>query len=96
MKINEETLERIAHLARLDLNASAKENMIQSLNQIVDWVDKLKEVDTSKIEPLTHLSDEVDVFRPDNPEVTLSREELLKNAPEQDGENILVPKVLDN
>ena len=59
MDINEQTLARIAHLARLEIDESQKEQMLKELNDMIHWVEKLQEVDTKDVEPLTNMSNEV-------------------------------------
>ena len=96
MKVDQESLEKLAHLARLKLTPGTEQEMLRSLNQMIDWVEKLGELDTEDVEPLTHLSDEVNNLRTDEPQPQISKKELLKNTPKQDGDHFLVPKVLDN
>ncbi len=79
MKVNKETLRKIAHLSRLELQEKDEAPMINSLNEILEWVDQLNEVDTSEVEPLTNMS----------------HEEALKNAPARDQDYFKVPKVID-
>ncbi len=95
MNADRETLRKIAHLARLDLEEGAEQEMLYSLNKILTWVEKLNEVDTSGVEPLTHLTDEVNVLREDQVQEPLPPERGLLNAPRKDDEYFRVPKVLE-
>ncbi len=95
MKIDKTTLEKVAHLARVEVPAGMEDRVIADLEKILTWVEKLKEVDTSDVAPLTHMSFEQNSFREDTPENTLSREEGLANSPENNGQYFQVPKVLD-
>lgn len=95
MNADKETLRRIAHLARLDFEEKAEQEMLQSLNKILTWVEKLNEVDTSQVEPLTHLTDEVNVMREDEAKEPLTPDRGLRNAPRKDSEYFRVPKVLE-
>ena len=95
MEVNKELVEKIAHLARLELSASEKAEMSQELTNILDWVDKLNEVDTTGVEPLIHMSEEMNVLREDIRQPHLSHEEALKNAPKKDSNYIRVPKVIE-
>lgn len=96
MEINRATLDKIAHLARLHFNDAEAGRMMADMTEIVTWVEKLREVNTEGVEPLTTMSQEVNVFRTDDaPVVTLSREEALKRAPQQNETHFLVPKVID-
>ena len=95
MNIDKETLEKVAHLARLELDPSMEKDMLQDLEEILNWVEKLKEVDTEGVAPLTHMSFEKNALRPDESKRELSKEAGLTNAPAHDGNHFLVPKVLD-
>lgn len=95
MEINRATLDKIAHLARLQFEDSEAEKMMADLTEIVTWVEKLREVNTEGVEPLTSMSQEVNAWREDSPQLTLTREEALSRAPQQDGEYYRVPKVIE-
>lgn len=95
MKITEETIDHIAHLARLRFEGSAKEAIRQDLENIIGFMGKLSEVPTDNVEPLVFMSDEVNVLREDVPEVTVSQADALKNAPKKDSDYFRIPKVLD-
>lgn len=95
MNIDEETLKKVAHLARLEVDPSMEKNILKDLEEMLSWVEKLKEVDTDGVMPLTHMSFEKNALRADEAGRTLSKEAGLKNAPKHDGNHFLVPKVLD-
>lgn len=95
MKVDKDTLRKIAHLARLEFDPKHEESMIKSLTSILDWVEKLNEVDTENVSPLIHLSEEVNVLREDEVRPHLEHERGLKNAPKKDSDYFRVPKVLD-
>lgn len=95
MKIDRALLDKIAHLARLEFDEKDADQMMADMNAIVSWVEKLQEVNTEGVEPLTTLSHEINVFREDIPVRTLSREEALANAPDADGQFFRVPKVIE-
>ncbi len=95
MNADRETLRKIAHLARLDLEEGAEQEMLYSLNKILTWVEKLNEVDTSGVDPLTHLTDEVNVLSDDKVQEPLPHDRGLLNAPRKDDEYFRVPKVLE-
>ena len=65
MKIDRNTLTKIAHLARLEVKEEEEERLLQSLSEILTWVEKLNEVETENIEPLTNMSQEVNKLRDD-------------------------------
>jgi aspartyl-tRNA(Asn)/glutamyl-tRNA(Gln) amidotransferase subunit C len=95
MKIDKETVDKIAHLARLEFeNESKKEEMIKEMNNMLGFIDKLNELDTSNVEPLIYMSDEVNVLREDEVRVEITQEEALKNAPKKDSDYFKVPKVM--
>jgi aspartyl-tRNA(Asn)/glutamyl-tRNA(Gln) amidotransferase subunit C len=95
MKISEETVDHIAHLARLEFEGEKKDAIRVDLERIVDFMDKLQEVDTENVEPLIYMTNEVNRLRDDEPKVTLTQEEVLKNAPKKDSDYFRIPKVLD-
>lgn len=94
MKITEETVDHIAHLARLEFTGENKQAIMQDMQNIVGFMDKLSEVDTEGVEPLIFMSDEINVLREDVAEVTVGQKEALKNAPKHDSDYFRIPKVL--
>ncbi len=95
MKINNETVDKIAHLARLEFDAEAKEQMIKDMNNMLTFVDKLNELDTTNVEPLIYMSDEVNVLREDEVKQTITQHEALKNAPKHDSDYFKVPRMIE-
>lgn len=95
MKIDKETLQKIAHLARLDFEEKNADQMVSDMTEILDWVDKLNELDTEGVEPLTNMSAERNVLREDEPKETLSHERGMANAPKKDSDYFRVPKVME-
>lgn len=95
MKISEETVDHIAHLARLEFEGEKKDAIREDMDRIVDFMDKLQEVETGDVEPLIYMTEEVNKLRDDNPVVSLTQEEVLKNAPKKDSDYFRIPKVLD-
>ena len=95
MKIDSATVRKIAHLARLDFEEHAEQAMLESMNEILDWVAQLDEVDTTEVEALTNMSFEVNMLREDKVGEHLSRERALQNAPRHDDAFFRVPKVLE-
>ena len=95
MKVDKETLKKIAHLARLDLDEGKEKERLQSLSEILTWVEKLNELSTENIDPLTNMSMEVNALREDKIGEHLDREKGLLNAPERDATFFKVPKVKD-
>jgi len=95
MNIDSDTVDKIAHLARLELAADEKEEMITDMNKILGFMAKLNEVDTTGVEPLIYMSDEVNVFREDVVKHEITTEEALQNAPKHDDKYFLVAKVIE-
>jgi aspartyl-tRNA(Asn)/glutamyl-tRNA(Gln) amidotransferase subunit C len=95
MKIDRELLDKIAHLSRLEFDEKDAEKMMADITNIVNWVDKLNEVDTTGIEPLTTMSHEINVMREDEVKPHLAHELALKNAPKKDSDFFRVPKVIE-
>jgi len=95
MKIDSETVDKIAHLARLEVTPEEKETLIQDMSRILDFMAKLNEVDTEGVEPLIYMTHEVNAFREDEVRQTITHEEALKNAPEHNDDYFLVAKVIE-
>ncbi|OYX16288.1 MAG: aspartyl/glutamyl-tRNA(Asn/Gln) amidotransferase subunit C [Algoriphagus sp. 32-45-6] len=95
MKIDRESIKKIAHLARLEFDENSADKMAKEMSQILDWVEQLNEVDTTGVEPLTTMSSEVNDMREDKVGKHLSHEDALKNAPKSDTDYFRVPKVLE-
>lgn len=95
MKIDRALLEKMAHLSRLEIDEKDAEKMMQDMTAIVDWVEKLKEVDTTGVEPLTTMSFEINSLREDKVQPHLNHERALEGAPKADSDYFRVPKVLD-
>ena len=94
MKITKEIVRKTAHLARLTFSEEGETQMVQDLQKMVNWVDKLQEVDTDDVEPLTSMSPEINVFRADEVANQLARASTFRNAPKHDSEFFRVPKVI--
>lgn len=95
MEIDRTTLDKIAHLARLELDEKEVPKLLQDMSRMISFVEKLKEVDTTGIQPLTTMSHEVNSLRDDEVRNQLSNDDVLKNAPDKDGKHFRVPKVLE-
>ena len=94
MNVDKETVDKLAHLARLELAEDEKDRMIADMNKILGFMDKLNEVDTKGVEPLVYMTDEINVLREDVVKQEITREEALKNAPKHDDKYFLVAKVI--
>ena len=95
MKIDKNTINKIARLSRIKLDAKESEDYIKDLNSILDWVEQLNEINTDNVEPLTNISSSVLPKRDDISEDINSSEEILENAPDKLEGFFAVPKVVE-
>lgn len=95
MNLDNETIVKIAHLARLEVAEGEKASLLKDMNNILHLMEKLNEVDTTNVEPLIYLTDEVNVFREDEVKHEITVEEALSNAPLHDDSYFKVAKVID-
>jgi len=95
MKIDKETLNKIAHLARLEFDEKDADKMMQDMTNMVNFVEKLNELDTTGVEPLTTMSHEINALREDKVMPHLDHNEALRNAPKKDADFFRVPKVIE-
>ena len=94
MEVNEALVDKLANLARLKFDASAKEEIRHDLQKMIKFVEKLNELDTTGVEPLLHMSSNINVLRTDEVSGSISRETGLQNAPIHDEQFFKVPKVI--
>ncbi|MHC1728645.1 MAG: Asp-tRNA(Asn)/Glu-tRNA(Gln) amidotransferase subunit GatC [Syntrophobacteraceae bacterium] len=94
MKITREEVRHVADLARLELSEAEEERMTGQMNGILEYMEKLNELDTEGITPTTHAILLQNVFRDDVVRDSLEREKALANAPETDDVNFIVPKII--
>lgn len=95
MKIDNKIIEKISGLACLEFEDEDKEKIRQDLEQILTFVEKLRELDTEDVDPLIYLSDKTNVLREDRVSGSISHEEALLNAPEKSDGFFKVPKVIN-
>ena len=86
-------VEHVAKLARLELTEEEKELYTKQLGAVLEYVNQMNEVDTSNIEPMTQVVDFVNVMREDKVYYEHTKEELMKNAPEEEDGFFRVPKI---
>lgn len=96
MKVDKDTVDKLSTLAKLEFENEAKDGIINDLNRVLTFIEKLNELNTEGIEPLVYMSDEVNVMREDEVRVEITQAEALKNAPEKDSDYFRVHKVIDN
>jgi aspartyl-tRNA(Asn)/glutamyl-tRNA(Gln) amidotransferase subunit C len=96
MNVNDELVDKLANLARLEFNAEEKEEIKKDLQKMIGFINKLNELDTTGVEPLLHMSDNVNILREDEVNGMINREDVFKNAPLHDDQFFKVPKVIKN
>ena len=94
MSVTVKDVEHVAKLARLEFSESEKEKFTHQLNEIVGYVEKLNQIDTSNVEPLSQMTAIENVMREDKVRPSLQQEEVLKNAPDRTEKFFKVPKVI--
>ena len=95
MKIDKNTINKIARLSRIKLEDKESEDYIKDLNSILDWVEQLNEVNTDKVEPLSNISSSILPRRDDISKDVNSTDEILENAPDKLEGFFAVPKVVE-
>jgi aspartyl-tRNA(Asn)/glutamyl-tRNA(Gln) amidotransferase subunit C len=94
MDVNDALIDKLAHLSRLEFAESEKQEIKSDLEKMIGFFDKLNELDTTDVEPLLHMSENVNIFRKDEVKGQISREEVFRNAPVHDDQFFKVPKVI--
>jgi aspartyl-tRNA(Asn)/glutamyl-tRNA(Gln) amidotransferase subunit C len=95
MKIDKDTLYKLAELAKLEIQPGQEEKLTEDLSQIINWVAQLQQVDTNNVEPLLSMSHEINRMREDIAQREIAHEEALQQAGKKNGTFFLVPKVID-
>lgn len=95
MPVTIDEVSHVAVLARLEFSLEEKERLTRDLNRILDYVEKLNELDTSGVQATSHVLPLSNVFREDVVRPSMPRELVLANAPSSDGRFFRVPKVLE-
>jgi aspartyl-tRNA(Asn)/glutamyl-tRNA(Gln) amidotransferase subunit C len=94
MQVDDALITKLSRLAMLDFNEAEKEEIKADLEKMIGFIDKLKELDTTGIEPLLHMTGNNNMLREDEVKNMLSQQEALKNAPLHDSQFFKVPKVI--
>ncbi|HEY4111193.1 Asp-tRNA(Asn)/Glu-tRNA(Gln) amidotransferase subunit GatC [Puia sp.] len=94
MEVNDALIDNLSNLARLEFNATEKVAIKKDLQKMIHFVEKLGQLDTTGVEPLLHMSPEINVLREDILQGSISREAALSAAPVTDGTYFEVPKVI--
>ena len=95
MSISRDDVLYVAQLSRINLPEADLRRFTEQLGRILDYVNQLHELDTSRVEPMAHPHDVRNVFRPDEPGASLSPEEAVANAPLAKAHYFRVPRVID-
>ena len=94
MKITEDIVDHVAHLSRLEFEGESKKAIMEDMERIVNFMEKLQEVDTENVEPLIFMTKEINHLREDEAKETVSQDQALQNAPKADSDYFRIPKVL--
>lgn len=94
MELTNEMIRQLAQLSRLHIEEADLPRLKEDLGKMIHFVEKLQELDTTGVEPLLHMTDNVDVLRPDQLSPSLDRSTALAIAPDADDQYIYVPKVI--
>lgn len=95
MAVTKQDVDNVSALARLYFSDKEKEELISTLNSILDYFDKLSELDTETVEPLTHILPVQNVVRGDEVKESFSREVALQNAPRHERGFFVIPRVIE-
>lgn len=95
MALSREDVRHVAQLARLDFSDDEERRMAEEMSQILDYVEKLDELDTSGVPPMAHVLDVTNVFRADEIKARIDQEQALEPAPETDDGHFQVPQVIE-
>jgi aspartyl-tRNA(Asn)/glutamyl-tRNA(Gln) amidotransferase subunit C len=94
MKIDNELVDKLAELSKLEFDEQGKEVIKKDLQKILNLVEKLGEIDVEGVEPLIYMTDEKNILRKDLVKDTVTKDEALLNAPQRDSDYFKVPKVI--
>jgi aspartyl-tRNA(Asn)/glutamyl-tRNA(Gln) amidotransferase subunit C len=95
MRIDKKQVEHIARLARLAISEEEKELFGSQLSKVLEYIEKLNELDTKDVEPTSHVVALTNVMREDAPAASLPQEEALRNAPDRAGGFYRVPRIIE-
>ncbi len=95
MSIDKKTVEEVAHLARIELQASELEKLSRQLHDILGFIDQLSSLDVAQVKPASHILPISNVLREDEPHICLTPDKALENAPDKNGNFFSVPKIIE-
>jgi len=94
MEVNDLLIDNLAKLSHLSFSEQERKEIKADLQEMISFIEKLKEVNTDGVTPLLHMSSNVNILRDDVVQGSVNRNEALKNAPDTDGTFFKVPKVI--
>jgi len=94
MKIDDNLLNRLAKLSKLNFEGTEKEAIKQDLQNILNFIEQINQVNTDGVEPLIHITNNKNAFRKDESKQLITKKEALSNAPKKTDDFFLVPKVI--
>ena len=95
MPIDKETIKHVAHLARIELQPNELDKLSGELDEILGFIDKLKNLNVEQVNPTSHILPINNVLREDKPHVSLGPDKALENAPSKQGNFFSVPKIIE-
>ncbi len=95
MNISEETIYKVADLARIDIKEAEVPGLIQEMSKILTFMEQLNALDTSDVEPLVYMNEEVNVWREDEVKNQLELKDALRNAALHNDRFFMVPKIIE-
>ena len=95
MSIDLKTIKHISKLSRISVDEKKAEKLARDLNSIFNFIEKLKELNTDNVEPLTSVAETTLKFRSDEVKNQNIREQIIKNSPEDNEDFFVVPKVVE-
>ena len=95
MEITNEIIDKLAKLAKLQFKNEQREGIRNDLSKIITFVDKIEELETEGVEPLIHMSQEINVLREDEVKETITQVQALQNAPSKDSDYFKISTVLN-
>ncbi|MDD5506644.1 MAG: Asp-tRNA(Asn)/Glu-tRNA(Gln) amidotransferase subunit GatC [Candidatus Omnitrophica bacterium] len=95
MAIDKETVEYVAHLARIELQPEELDRLSRQLHDILGFIDKLSALDVTQVKPASHILPINNVLREDKPHICLTPDKALENAPSKSGNFFSVPKIIE-
>ena len=95
MSLTREDVKQVATLARMELTPEEEEQLTLQLGKVLDYIEKLNQLDTDKVEPLAHVGDIVNAFREDRVTNKPAIAPLLSNAPDREDDFFKVPKIIE-